>query len=145
MDKLNFSETTISASQWYRLRQQGENDDLDSGVMVVGADSPLEFLAGPLNHLRRIVVTSADFNDGRFFSIGRQIRLRGYRGRLTVVGNVLSDQYTALRSCGFDDALILDNFAPGQVIALDNALALAAEDDPVTQNQEPHTLAGNSQ
>ena len=145
MDKLNISETSISASAWYGLQQQDVNDDRDPGAMIVSADSPLEFLAGPLNRLRRIVVTSSDFNDGRFFSIGRQIRLRGYRGRLTVVGNVLSDQYTALRSCGFDDALILDNFAPGQVIALDSALALTPDEDPVTLNQEQHALAGNSQ
>jgi uncharacterized protein (DUF934 family) len=145
MDKLIFSETSITASEWYRLRQAGENDDLDAGVMIVSADARLEFLAGPLERLPWIVVTSGDFNDGRFFSIGRQIRLRGYRGRLTVVGNVLSDQYTALRSCGFDDALILDNFVPGQVIALDSARALTADEDPVTQNQEQHTLAGNNQ
>jgi uncharacterized protein (DUF934 family) len=97
-----------------------------------------------LNLFERIVVTSNDFNDGRFFSIGRQIRLLGYRGRLTVVGNVLPDQYTALRSCGFDDALICEDFAIGGIVVLDKALALAGVEYPVRRNLEHHTEAGNS-
>ncbi len=142
MHKLDFSETTITAGEWSEFGKESENVELDSRVLVVAADSPLEFLAGPLNSLERIVVTSTDFNDGRFFSIGRQIRLLGYRGRLTVVGNVLPDQYTALRSCGFDDVLVLDNFVISRDVALDNALALPGVEDSVIRNPVQPTNAG---
>jgi len=142
MHKLDFSENTITPDEWYEFARERENVELDSRVLVVAADSLLEFLAGPLNSLERIVVTSTDFNDGRFFSIGRQIRLLGYRGRLTVVGNVLPDQYTALRACGFDDALILDNIAINRVVALDNALALPGVEYAVIRNPVQPTNAG---
>lgn len=145
MHKLNFSETTITPGEWYEFVKECDNVELDSRVLVVAADSPLEFLAGPLNSLERIVVTSSDFNDGRFFSIGRQIRLLGYRGRLTLVGNVLPDQYTALRACGFDDALNLQNFAINRVVALDEALALPRVEDSVIRNPVHSINAGISQ
>ena len=144
MDNFEFTENAIVASEWYELVREGRYDRLNPAVLVVAANSALECLAGPLNRFERIVVTSSDFNDGRFFSIGRQIRLLGYRGRLTVVGNVLPDQYTALRSCGFDDALICEDFAIGGVVALDKALALAGVEYPVRRNLEHHTKAGNS-
>jgi uncharacterized protein (DUF934 family) len=145
MDNLEFSENTIVASEWYELAREGRYDGLNPGVLVVAADSALEFLAGPLNRFERKVVTSSDFNDGRFFSIGRQIRLLGYSGRLTVVGNVLPDQYTALRSCGFDDALICDDFAINGVVVLDKALTLPRVEYPVSRNLEHHAEAGNNQ
>src|SRR5210317_1884829 len=118
MGNFEFSENTIGASEWFELSREGGCDELNPGVLVVAANSVLEFLAGPLNRFERIVVTSGDFNDGRFFSIGRQIRLLGYSGRLTVVGNILPDQYTALRFCGFDDALICEDSAIGGIVVL---------------------------
>ncbi len=144
MDNLNFSETkNMSVGRLGSGQESGSNEP-ESGVLVVAADSPLDVLAGPLDSFERIVITSTDFNDGRFFSIARYIRLRAYRGRLTIVGNVLPDQYTALRSCGFDDVLILDNFVIGQVVALDKALPLPEADEFVTQNQANQPAAGNS-
>jgi uncharacterized protein (DUF934 family) len=145
MDNLNFSENTIAVNEWYQLDKEFENDENQARVLVVAADSALEFLDGPLDRLERIVITSTDFNDGRFFSIGRQIRLRGYSGRLTVVGNILPDQYTALRFCGFDDVLILDNSANSRVVSLDKAFALPGVEDSLTRNPEHRTATGNRQ
>jgi len=144
MDNLNFSETKNMPAERLGLGQESYNNELESGVLFVAADSPLDVLADPLDSFERIVITSTDFNDGRFFSLARYIRLRAYRGRLTIVGNVLPDQYTALRSCGFDDVLSLVNFAIGQVVALDKALPLPEADESVTQNREHQLAAGNS-
>ncbi|MCP3690012.1 MAG: DUF934 domain-containing protein [Gammaproteobacteria bacterium] len=72
------------------------------------ADSKLDNLTGSLNRLKQITIPSIDFNDGRIFSLAREIRLRGYRGRLAVIGNLLPDQIPALLSCGFDSVEILD-------------------------------------
>jgi uncharacterized protein (DUF934 family) len=145
MGKLEFSEPVISAEKWYEITTSDLDNRLIPGVLVVGTDSTLEFLAGPLNLVERIVVVSDDFNDGRFFSIGRLIRLHGYSRRLTLGGDILPDQYTALRSCGFDEVLILDDSSTSRVIALDKALALAGTPDPVPPKAEPSTLAGPGQ
>ena len=155
MDKLTFPETTIletaisaafiSEAQWYELASSDVDHEPTTGVIVVATDSTLEFLAGPLNLAERIVVMSDDFNDGRFFSIGRQIRQHGYRRRLTLAGDILPDQYTALRFCGFDDVLILANGSTSTVVVLDNAFALTEVSDPVLPKPEPFTLSGASQ
>ena len=145
MDNLKFSETTISAVEWYELARNDAINEVTTGVLVVATDSALEFLSGPLNRVERIVVTSGDFNDGRFFSIGRQIRLNGYSRHLTVVGNILPDQYTALRFCGFDDVLALDDVSATGVVALDEALALPGVVNPLTQQLEPLTATGTNQ
>ena len=144
MGNLETTETKITTDQNPGFEQKSESTELESGVLVVAADSPLDVLAGPLDSFERIVITSTDFNDGRFFSLARYIRLRAYRGRLTIVGNILPDQYTALRSCGFDDVLAIENFAIGQVIALDKALSLGEADEPVTRSREHQSTAGNS-
>ena len=155
MDKLSFPETAIPETlipeaQWYELASCDANREFTTGAMVVATDSTLEFLAGPLNLVERIVVISDDFNDGRFFSIGRQIRQHGYRRRLTLAGDILPDQYTALHSCGFNDVVILaDSSTPG-VAVLHKTLALSGVLDPVSAKPvspklEPFTLAGPSQ
>ena len=150
MDKFTFpetaiSETVISEAQWYELASSDANQEFTTGVLVVATDSTLEFLTGPLNLVERIVIMSDDFNDGRFFSIGRQIRQHGYSRRLTLAGDILPDQYTALRLCGFDDVLILANSSTSRVVVLDEAFALTGIPDPVSLKLEPFTLTGLSQ
>jgi uncharacterized protein (DUF934 family) len=145
MDNLKFSVTTITADEWYEHARNDAINELTARVLVVATDSALEFLDGPLDSLERIVVTSIDFNDGRFFSIGRLIRLNGYSGHLTVVGNILPDQYTALRFCGFDDVLSLDDVSATRVVALDKALTLPGVVNPVNQQLEPLSATGTSQ
>lgn len=54
MDNFEFSENTIVASEWHELARAGGYDGLNSAVLVVAADSALEFLAGPLNRCERI-------------------------------------------------------------------------------------------
>ena len=150
MDKLTYLETAISATviaeaQWYELVSSDENHEFTTGVLSVATDSTLEFLAGPLNLVERIVIMSDDFNDGRIFSIGRQIRQHGYRRRLTLAGDILPDQYTALHSCGFDDVVILADSWTSRAAVFDQAFALSGVPDPVSPKLEPYTLAGLSQ
>ena len=150
MDKFTYletaiSETVISEAQWYELAGSDANQELSTGVLVVATDSTLEFLTGPLDLVERIVIMSDDFNDGRIFSIGRQIRQHGYRRRLTLAGDILPDQYTALRLCGFDDVLILANSSTSRVAVLDKALAPGGVPDPVSPKLEPFTLTGPRQ
>jgi uncharacterized protein (DUF934 family) len=111
MDNFNFSENTATIKDWQTIAHDFDNDGVLPSILVVSADSPIELLAGPLSNFDRIVITSIDFNDGRIFSLGRQVRLLGYSGILTVVGDILPDQFVSLLSCGFDSVLVISNFA----------------------------------
>lgn len=46
------------------------------------------------------------FSDGRGFTLARQLRLAGYRGRLRAFGHLLPDQYAMARRAGFDEVEI---------------------------------------
>lgn len=74
-----------------------------------------------LPHLDRIKLVEVNFpahTDGRGYSSARTLREAGYAGELRAVGDVLVDQLSHLRRCGFDA------FAPR--LTLDEADAQAA-------------------
>ena len=129
MDNFNFSENTATISDWHALGHDFDDDGVLPNILVVSADSPIELLAGPLSNFDRIVITSIDFNDGRIFSLGRQVRILGYRGILTVVGDILPDQFPSLLSCGFDNVLVISNFAAHGLIDLNQAHSLGKVED----------------
>ncbi|WP_299962132.1 DUF934 domain-containing protein [uncultured Roseobacter sp.] len=52
--------------------------------------------------------------DGRGFTIARQLRLRGFTGRLRARGHVLADQYAMARRSGFDEVEISKELAARQ-------------------------------
>lgn len=64
--------------------------------------------------LKMIRVDFPSFADGRGFTIARQLRLRGFQGRLRAKGHVLSDQYAMARRAGFDEVEISDDLAARQ-------------------------------
>ena len=70
------------------------------------ADAALAPLLPQLDSIAMIRITLAAFGDGRAFSLGRQLRAAGYRGRLRARGALLPDQFGPLRACGFDEAEI---------------------------------------
>jgi len=71
-----------------------------------------------LDRLRLVEVNFPAFTDGRGHSAARILREAGYTGELRAVGDVIVDQLSALRRCGFD------SFAPE--VALDPGDAEAA-------------------
>lgn len=56
--------------------------------------------------LQMIRIDFPNFGDGRGFTLARQLRLRGFRGRLRAKGHILSDQYAMARRAGFDEVEI---------------------------------------
>ena len=71
-----------------------------------------------LPHLANIVLVEVNFpghTDGRGYSSARVLREAGYTGELRAVGDVLVDQLSHLRRCGFDA------FAPNVPMNLDDA------------------------
>ncbi|SFL90146.1 DUF934 domain-containing protein [Shimia aestuarii] len=85
---------------------------------VVALDVPSDFdPAELLTHLSGVEMIRVDFPsfaDGRGFTIARQLRLSGYKGRLRARGHVISDQYAMARRCGFDEVEISDELAARQ-------------------------------
>jgi len=76
-----------------------------------------------LPHLDRIALVEVNFpafTDGRGLSAARILREAGYAGELRAVGDVLIDQLSNMRRCGFD------SFAPAKT--LDEGDAAAAFD-----------------
>ena len=143
MPSFKFSENTVTLDEWDELDNTARCDRFVSRVLVVASDSRVENLAGETDRFDRVVVTSSDFNDGRIFSIGRQLRLLGFTGSLTVVGDILPDQFSALISCGFDDVLSIDSSAIDGVVDLDYTSSLASVCSQKNGNRESVLIAGN--
>lgn len=76
-----------------------------------------------LPHLGRIALVEVNFpayGDGRGYSSARILREEGYTGELRAVGDVLLDQLSHMKRCGFDA------FAPAEPIAPEAAEAAFA-------------------
>ena len=85
---------------------------------VAALDLPPDADPGAIRHrlgaLKMVRVDFPSFADGRGFTIARQLRLMGYRGRLRACGHVLADQYAMARRSGFDEVEIDDDMATRQ-------------------------------
>jgi uncharacterized protein (DUF934 family) len=71
-----------------------------------------------LPHLDRIKLVEVNFpafTDGRGYSSARILREAGYEGELRAVGDVLVDQLSHFRRCGFD------SFAPDRLLNEEDA------------------------
>ena len=77
-----------------------------AAALDLPADTDPLALAGRLAGVAMIRVAFPDLADGRGFSIARQLRLLGYRGRLRAAGRLLPDQYALARRAGFDEVEI---------------------------------------
>ena len=80
-----------------------------------------------LDRLALVEVNFPSFGDGRGYSAARILREAGYTGELRAVGQVLIDQLSHMRRCGFD------SFAPDQRLDKDDAARAFATWDNVYQ------------
>ncbi|KPP90441.1 MAG: DUF934 domain-containing protein [Erythrobacter sp.] len=68
-----------------------------------------------LDRLALVEINFPAFTDGRGYSAARILREAGYTGELRAVGDVLVDQLSNMRRCGFD------SFAPDRRLDEDDA------------------------
>ncbi len=80
----------------------------------VASDADLAPVIARLDDTSAIRVAFPSFADGRGFSIARELRRAGFRGRLRAQGHVLADQYAMARRVGFDEVEIDDDLAARQ-------------------------------
>ena len=78
------------------------------------SDADPQAVAGKMPALRLIRIDFPSFADGRGFTIARQLRLMGYKGRLRARGHVIADQYAMARRAGFDEVEISEDLAARQ-------------------------------
>lgn len=102
--------------------------DIDSAIDVSQLDDLLD-ASGV-----RIIFESC--GDGRFLTLGRQLRLRGYAGHIRVVGSLLPDQFPMALKLGIDSVEITE--AHGARCTEDQWIAQAAR----TQGNYQSRLAG---
>lgn len=86
----------------------------ETHTATLAPDDRAEDLADRLGTLELIRVTFPAFSDGRGFTLARDLRRLGYRGRLRAAGHVLADQYAMARRAGFDEVEIDDALAARQ-------------------------------
>ena len=83
-------------------------------ALDLSSDTDPTALVGRLDSVQIIRVDFPSYLDGRGFTIARQLRLMGYRGRLRAKGHVISDQLAMARRCGFDEIEISEALAARQ-------------------------------
>jgi uncharacterized protein (DUF934 family) len=71
--------------------------------LLISPDDDVENLLLPLADLTLIAIDFPSFRDGRGYSQAYLLRQRlGWKGELRAVGDVLRDQLSHMRQCGFD-------------------------------------------
>ncbi|MFW2851215.1 DUF934 domain-containing protein [Sphingomonas sp. TX0543] len=92
----------------------------NAGAVRLEAGDDARALLPHLGQIALVEVSFPTFRDGRGYSAARILREAGYAGELRASGDLLVDQVTFMRRCGFD------SFAPQAPIdaaALDRSLA----------------------
>ncbi|SEW07609.1 protein of unknown function [Aliiroseovarius sediminilitoris] len=83
----------------------------DTRGLHLPSDTDPAALAQLMIGIDMIRIDFPSFADGRGFTLGRQLRLLGYKGRLRAHGHVISDQYAMARRSGFDEVEISEDLS----------------------------------
>ena len=105
------TDTGFGPETWTMGFSEAGSRETDEGLDLASDVDPLEV---ELDGVPAIRVDFPSFADGRGFTIARQLRLRGFQGRLRAKGHVLADQYAMARRAGFDEVEIDETLAERQ-------------------------------
>lgn len=98
----------VSLDKWLQDRERLGRRNAPLGVRLKAGQSP-DLIADDLGRFDVIALEFPIFTDGRAYSYARTLRERyAYAGQVRAVGNVLRDQYTFMRRCGFDAFEVAD-------------------------------------
>ncbi len=112
--------------QFVKCGQDGGQSDM----VVVPADIKTRNWMEALTPEHRVFIYTGHFDDGRIFSLGRQVRIAGFEGSLIAVGEFLPDQLDSLARCGFNHYLPLPGIPDGiEDPALESLVALPPPGD----------------
>jgi uncharacterized protein (DUF934 family) len=92
----------LPLARWLENSQQN--------AIWLGPDDEVEGLERWLGQLRLIALDFPSFRDGRAYSQAYLLRTRlGWSGELRAVGDVLRDQLSHMRQCGFDSFAVRED------------------------------------
>ena len=98
----------VSLDKWLGDRDRLGRRTAPLGVRLKAGQSP-DLIADDLGRFDVIALEFPVFTDGRAFSYARALRERhAFAGQVRAVGNVLRDQYSIMRRCGFDAFEVAD-------------------------------------
>lgn len=108
------TDTGFAADSWNKgFTALPDATATDTSIDLASDADPAD-LADRLATLAMVRIDFPSFADGRGFTIARQLRLMGYKGRLRARGHVIADQYAMARRSGFDEVEISDDLATRQ-------------------------------
>lgn len=87
---------------------------VENTCLDIPNDVETESLVALFDNVAMIRIPFPSFADGRGFSLAKQLRMLGFKGRLRAVGHIIADQYGFARTCGFDEVEIDDDLATRQ-------------------------------
>ena len=77
-------------------------DQTNANAVRIEPGDDARLLLPLLDRLALVEINFPSFGDGRGYSAARILREAGYTGELRAVGDVLIDQLSHMRRCGFD-------------------------------------------
>ena len=93
--------------RWRQLQATGALPQMSLHGVWLGPDDELESLELWLHVLPLVALDFPSFRDGRAYSQAYLLRTRmGWKGELRAIGDVLRDQLSHMRQCGFDSFAI---------------------------------------
>ena len=93
--------------RWRQLQATGDTQKMSLHGVWLGPDDELESLELWLHVLPLVALDFPSFRDGRAYSQAYLLRTRmGWKGELRAIGDVLRDQLSHMRQCGFDSFAI---------------------------------------
>jgi uncharacterized protein (DUF934 family) len=92
-------------------------DQTNAAAVRIEPGDDARLLLPHLEQLRLVEVNFPGFGDGRGYSSARILREAGYAGELRAVGDVLVDQLSHMRRCGFDAFTPVQPFSPADAEA----------------------------
>jgi len=111
-------------------------DQTNANAVRIEPSDDARLLIPFLDRIALVEINFPAFTDGRGYSAARILREAGYEGELRAVGDVLIDQLSHMRRCGFD------SFAPDKVLDEEDAKRAFATWENVYQVAADTSLTG---
>ncbi len=85
--------------------------------VAIANDVKAATLKPVLDQLELVSIAFPNHGDGRGFSLARQLRAAGFKGRLRASGPLIADQFAFALACGFDEIDLPEALAARQPVA----------------------------
>jgi uncharacterized protein (DUF934 family) len=103
----------LPLARWRQRQEGGQLQAMSVDGVWLGPDDDVESLEMWLGVLPLIALDFPSFRDGRGYSQAYLLRTRlGWQGELRAIGDVLRDQLSHMRQCGFNSFAVREDKSP---------------------------------